>query len=67
MRVDMSVTAIPMKDEYRWSGIVKFYLEMTKGYVLSSFFWGYIIVQVPGGWLSTKYGGVYLFYYHFNL
>ncbi|XP_074653837.1 sialin-like isoform X2 [Tubulanus polymorphus] len=29
----------------------------TQGMVLSAFFWGYIITQVPGGWLANKYGG----------
>ena len=25
--------------------------------MLTAFFWGYIITQVPGGWLATKLGG----------
>ena len=24
---------------------------------MASYFYGYIITQVPGGWLSAKYGG----------
>lgn len=28
-----------------------------KGYVLSSFFYGYILSELPGGWLSARYGG----------
>jgi len=28
------------------------------GVLLSAFFWGYIITQVPGGWLSSKVGPV---------
>ncbi|KAK5646081.1 hypothetical protein RI129_004545 [Pyrocoelia pectoralis] len=32
-----------------------------QGYVLSSFFYGYIVTQVPGGWLAAKYGGKYIY------
>lgn len=28
-----------------------------QGYVLSSFFYGYILTQLPGGWLAAKIGG----------
>jgi len=31
--------------------------ETTQGFVLSSFYWGYICTNVPGGWLATKIGG----------
>ena len=31
------------------------------GLVLSSFFYGYIFTQIPGGWLATKYGAKNLF------
>jgi MFS family permease len=36
--------------------------SMTQGLILGSFFYGYICTQLPGGWLSRKYGGksVYL-------
>ena len=29
--------------------------------VLSSFFFGYIVTQVPGGWLAAKYGAKWVF------
>jgi ACS family sodium-dependent inorganic phosphate cotransporter len=28
-----------------------------KGLLLSSFFYGYIITQIPGGWLAARVGG----------
>jgi len=31
--------------------------EKTQGLVLSSFFWGYVITQMPGGMLADTYGG----------
>lgn len=36
--------------EYAWS-------ERTKSLLLSSFFWGYCLTQVPGGQLSQRFGG----------
>lgn len=31
--------------------------EKIQGLVLSSFFWGYVVTQMPGGMLADKYGG----------
>jgi len=31
------------------------------GVILGSFFYGYIITQVPGGWLAARVGAKYLF------
>lgn len=31
--------------------------EGTKGGVLSAFYWGYALSQIPGGWAAQRYGG----------
>lgn len=31
------------------------------GMVLGSFYYGYIVLQIPGGWLATKIGGTRIF------
>ena len=31
------------------------------GWILSSFYFGSIITQVPGGWLAERYGGRWIF------
>ena len=41
------------------TGIVHTY--KTVGWVLSSFFYGYIFTQIPGGWIATRFGGKYVF------
>lgn len=28
-----------------------------QGLILSAYFYGYILMQIPGGWLSFKFGG----------
>ena len=49
-RVNISLAAIAMQNEFGWTDTVK-------GYVLSSFFIGYIATQVPGGALANRFGG----------
>ncbi|MGR8919480.1 MAG: ACS family MFS transporter [Gammaproteobacteria bacterium] len=49
-RVNISVAVIAMQETFGWS-------DTTKGYVLSSFFIGYMLFQVPSGWLANRYGG----------
>lgn len=49
-RVNISVAIIPMAEQFGWS-------DSQRGIVLSSFFIGYIVTQVLGGWLATKFGG----------
>ncbi|KAG5675888.1 hypothetical protein PVAND_005753 [Polypedilum vanderplanki] len=69
LRVNMSVAIVAMTDnksiihddnsetfepEFDWS-------SKAKGYVLSSFFYGYICTQIPGGILASKIGGQWVF------
>lgn len=39
-----------MSHTYGWD-------DKGRGLVQSGFFWGYIVSQLPGGWLTTKFGG----------
>jgi MFS family permease len=54
MRVNLSLAVDAMQDRFHWS-------NATQGYVLSSFFWGYILGQIPGGYMAIKYGGKVVF------
>uniref|UniRef100_A0A1I8Q5Y1 Putative inorganic phosphate cotransporter n=1 Tax=Stomoxys calcitrans TaxID=35570 RepID=A0A1I8Q5Y1_STOCA len=65
LRVNLSVAIVAMTDrnatnpnfeEFDWD-------EGVKSYLLSSFFWGYVVTQVPGGYLSHKYGAKYTFFF----
>ena len=49
-RVNISIAAPEMIKEYGWS-------TGKLGIVFSSFFWGYLILQLPMGWLADKFGG----------
>lgn len=49
-RVIISLAAITMKTELDWT-------DTSKGLILSSFFVGYLIMQVLGGLLANRYGG----------
>lgn len=49
-KVNMSLAIIPMAEEFGWKPSVA-------GLVQSSFFYGYILSQIPGGILCSKYGG----------
>ncbi|XP_020584116.1 probable anion transporter 6, chloroplastic [Phalaenopsis equestris] len=49
-KVNLSVAIIPMSHQFGWS-------SSTAGLVQSSFFWGYALSQLPGGWLATLFGG----------
>ena len=36
--------------EFEWSKVLQ-------GNILSAFYIGYIVTQIPGGWLANKFGG----------
>ena len=57
MRVDLSVAILTMDPQYRWDQMA----DDPKGFVLSSFYIGYIIGQIPGGIVATKFGGNLVF------
>lgn len=54
LRVIISVAVVPMQKEFGWS-------DTEKGAVLSAFFIGYIVLQIPGGWMARRYGGKLVF------
>lgn len=49
-KVNISVAIIPMAQDFGWSPTVS-------GLVQSSFFWGFALSQIPGGYLNSNIGG----------
>jgi ACS family sodium-dependent inorganic phosphate cotransporter len=49
-RVNISIAIIPLARE-------RGYDDAAKGLVLSSFFWGYLWLQMAGGWMADRFGG----------
>ncbi|KAM7264381.1 hypothetical protein ACFE04_002064 [Oxalis oulophora] len=49
-KVNLSIAIIPMSHQFGWN-------SSTAGLVQSSFFWGYMLSQLPGGWLAKIFGG----------
>ncbi|XP_004508421.1 probable anion transporter 6, chloroplastic isoform X2 [Cicer arietinum] len=49
-KVNLSVAIIPLSHQFGWN-------SSTAGLVQSSFFWGYALSQLPGGWLAKIFGG----------
>ena len=53
-RVNISVAIIPMAEDLEWD-------KTTQGWVMSSFFIGYLVTMVFGGWLADRFGGCLLY------
>ncbi|XP_058111464.1 probable anion transporter 6, chloroplastic isoform X2 [Magnolia sinica] len=49
-KVNLSIAIIPMSHQFGWNASMA-------GLVQSSFFWGYALSQLPGGWLAKSFGG----------
>jgi len=49
-RVNISVAILPMAEELGWD-------KATQGYIMSSFYIGYMVTMIFGGWLSDRFGG----------
>lgn len=54
LRVNMSVAAQKMRDELGWS-------ESQKGLILSAFYWGYSVGQIPASFIIQRYGAKWIF------
>lgn len=54
MRVNLSVAAEDMQSQFNWS-------SQCKGFVLASFFIGYVLGQMPGGSIATRWGAKWVF------
>lgn len=48
-KINMSVAIIPMAQDFGWSSSIA-------GAVQASFFWGYLLFQLPGGYLASAKG-----------
>ena len=49
-RVNISVAIIPMQSQFQWS-------DAQVGLILGSFYFGYMITMILGGYLADKFGG----------
>lgn len=54
LQVNLSIAIIPMSHQLGWS-------SSEAGLVQSSFFWGYALSQLPGGWLAKIFGGRFVY------
>ncbi|XP_022837725.1 putative inorganic phosphate cotransporter [Spodoptera litura] len=60
MRVNISMAIVAMTDtSSAGEGVFDWNMQI-QSVILSSFFWGYIILQIPSGELAARYGGMIL-------
>lgn len=52
-RTSLSISVVPMGKELGWN-------KQLSGFVMSTFFFGYILTQIAGGILADRYGGDYM-------
>lgn len=57
LRVNLSVAIVAMVDKGSKNDFDHFdWNEQTKSVILSSFFWGYVVTQIPAGQLAQRVG-----------
>jgi len=54
VRSNLGIAVLPMSCSFGWS-------HVEQGQLLSAFFWGYILLQVAGGFLAQRIGGKAVF------
>nr|XP_018898751.1 PREDICTED: putative inorganic phosphate cotransporter isoform X2 [Bemisia tabaci] len=62
LRTNISVAIVSMteKSSLNADAPVLMWDEKMKGTILSSFFWGYLLLQIPGGQMAEKFGPKYV-------
>lgn len=53
IRICLSQAMIPMSIYYGWD-------EAVQGHLFAAFYYGYLITQIPGGWVSQVFGSKYV-------
>eukprot|EP00112_Aurelia_sp_Birch-Aquarium-sp1_P008847 Seg1986.2 transcript_id=Seg1986.2/GoldUCD/mRNA.D3Y31 product="Vesicular glutamate transporter 1" protein_id=Seg1986.2/GoldUCD/D3Y31 len=70
LRVDLSITLVAMTNRHtrvtlmgeEWTAEPEFDWDTKlQGHILGSFFYGYLITQIPGGYIAARFGGKNLF------
>ena len=53
VRICLSQAMLPMSNIFGWT-------ESQQGHLFSAFYYGYFVTQIPGGWLSQRFGSKYV-------